>query len=244
MQRLEDELRGTGIPGDPELADQLATRVQTHGDIVFSEKPHPTIERFSEHGLQTLDTLGATMRLILDGKSIREMRKTGVRVGFNWDDSMTFFDESESDACEIAVNPQQLFLPGNVGLTANQAHDLISGYTEQKLRSGYGDVLVHIPHPATLIALELEYERRNDGKELFGPYPFEYKGPTHAYVRAYSDPRGRYTNEKMLLVNYGRERGGIQILRQLDGLDFNDPTKLTHLKTGVAAVYYPFNIPH
>jgi len=124
MRWLEGELRKNGDIFDDLLADQIADRIESKGDIPLPKKEIPVTQRFSERARESLENQGM-MIYELSGQSISTLRDMGYPFFSTWHQGNEELEKMNSISSEVAINPDLLFFPGSNDKTFDEQVDQV-----------------------------------------------------------------------------------------------------------------------
>lgn len=160
--------------------------------------------RFSEEAKEALKKKGYII-YELTGQSVKSFRDKGKKFWSSWHQN-TKLEDLTSMLCEIAINPNQLFLPNSNNKTFSQQVKLVSDFSDKldKEVEGVKAIIGEIPD-----YVELAFQHLNKtGEYLFGiTYKYDYvrtKTPTAGNCVA--DVGGFHAEGGIRIGEWGRDR--------------------------------------
>ena len=132
MKHLEGEFR-KGSKEDQAYADIISGVRKARGkDVAFpkSEVVPAEVRRFSDEVRTALEKGGYKIHT-LTGQSIASLRKTGRSFWTTWHKDNPQLEALTSMQSEVAVNPDQLFLPKSNNKTLPQQEKMISQFSQK-----------------------------------------------------------------------------------------------------------------
>lgn len=170
MQHLENELRRTDDPRKRAFADvivaihkSLGTDIPLHS-VATPETP-VEIKRFSKEQRKALKEQGFVI-YGLTGRSIKSLRDSGCKLWSDWHKSFRDFEALGSMRSEVAINPNELFLPKSNNKTLAQQEEMVEKFS-QELGKKVEDVEAIIGQAPDYIELAFKHLRATK-KYLFG----------------------------------------------------------------------------
>jgi hypothetical protein len=134
MQYLEKELRRTGDPRKQAFADVIAgIRRSLDSDIPLPSVSTPEkeleIKRFFAEQREALENQGYVI-YGLTGQSIKTLRDRGHKFWSTWHKEFPYFEALGSVHSEVAINPNNPFLPNSNNRTLAQQENMVGRFSE------------------------------------------------------------------------------------------------------------------
>lgn len=172
MRESELGLRKTGDPKDAAYADIIADILKARGkDIPLpSTEALPDIQRFTPEARHKLEA--ARYRIYtLTGQSIKTLRDAGKPFWSTEHQDLPELEAMASRLSEVAINPDQLFLPGSNGKTLEEQEEMVEKFSKSLKVDGTEAIIGQMPDYVELAFLHLDAT----GYRLFGEgYSYNY----------------------------------------------------------------------
>lgn len=174
MEYLERELRLTGNNRDNKLADFVSRMLKARGtDIPLPKIPQSSISKepaslevklFSDKSREALTREGYVF-YSLTGQSIKSLQESGKTLGIELFLSDYPFEGFASRHSEVAINPNQFFLPESNNKNRRDQEELTERYSTE-LERKIGGVMAIIGGAADYVELAFSHLERT-GERLF-----------------------------------------------------------------------------
>lgn len=178
--------------GNEGAAKKARELLKEYGDVPLpptltlqSKEQQEEVLRFSQEARQGLEKEGYLIYK-LGGQSIRSLKEQGKRFDSTWHRDFPHFEALTSRVSEVAINPNQLFLPNSNRKTFKQQEEIVKGLFEELSRR-IPSVEAIIGEVPDYLELAFNHLRETSGR-LFGEeYKYGYtrtKTPTEASLMA------------------------------------------------------------
>lgn len=165
FQRLENGLRYSGKPADKRIADAVTALRKLRGEDIPLEEVRAEIRRFSDEARARLEAEGYFVHT-LTGQSIKTLKDAGRPFWSTWHNNHPDFETLASRSSEVAIRPDQLFLPKSNGKTLNDQLSRVARVSADLSRQVRGTQVIIGEAPDYV---ELAYNHLDlTGQRLFG----------------------------------------------------------------------------